>query len=276
MKAIIDGDMILYASASNNVVQVVHNDEVICCQADPKDGFIQYMQRTERIADDLNLNPEVDLMHCFTEKGMFRRDLAPTYKANRKAPKPMGYYAIKDKCTELPWAFMHEQVEADDLIGIFTTQFTELNEQCVIVSGDKDLLQIPGWHYWPEPFWGAKTKEGLRAFFKDFGMEEHSPYSFTIPPAAAERFFWAQVLAGDSTDGIEGVPGTGMVTATREVSKWKLEEPMECWEKVVRLYAKKGKTESDATTQARLVRILRNHEYNLTTSELNLWTPPKK
>ena len=140
MKAIVDGDMILYASASNNVVQVVHNDEVICCQADPKDGFIQYMQRAERIAEDLNLNPEVDLMHCFTEKGMFRRDLAPSYKANRKTPKPMGYYAIKDKCTELPWAFMHEQVEADDLIGIFTTQFTELNEQCVIVSGDKDFI----------------------------------------------------------------------------------------------------------------------------------------
>lgn len=276
MKVIIDGDMLLYAAASNNVVQVVENDEVICCQADPKDGFIKYLQRVDEIAEQLKVDTEADIIHCFTEKGMFRRDLEPSYKANRKQPKPMGFYAIKDKCFEMPWAFMHEQIEADDLIGIFTTQFQELDEHSIIVSGDKDLLQIPGHHFWPEPFWGAKAKEGLRDFLREFGMEEHDPYNFTIPPACAERFFWAQVLAGDSTDGIAGVPGTGMVTATREVSKWRIENPVECWERVVRLYAKKGKSESDATTTARLVRILRTNEYNMTTSHLKLWTPPKK
>ena len=127
MKVIIDGDMLLYAAASNNVVQVVENDEVICCQADPKDGFIKYLQRVDEIAEQLKVDTEADIIHCFTEKGMFRRDLEPSYKANRKQPKPMGFYAIKDKCFEMPWAFMHEQIEADDLIGIFTTQFQELD-----------------------------------------------------------------------------------------------------------------------------------------------------
>ena len=54
---------------------------------------------------------------------------------------------------------------------------------------------------------------------------------FSIPPACAERFFWCQVLAGDSTDGIEEFR-TGMVTAAREVSKWDIEKPLECWEKL--------------------------------------------
>ena len=276
MKAVVDGDMLLYAAASSNVVQVVRHDEMIVCQSDPVDGFIKYQQKIDYISSQLDVDPEIDIMHCFTEKGMFRRELWPAYKANRTTPKPLGYSAIKDKCTAQPWAVMHQQVEADDLIGIFATGFQELNDPAVIVSGDKDLLQIPGLHYWPEPFWGAKSKEGLRTWFKEFGMEEHSPYQFTIPKAAAERFFWAQVLAGDSTDGIDGVPGTGMVTATREVAKWDISEPMGCWEKVIRIYAKKGKSEDHATTQARLVRILRNGDYNMTTSQLSLWTPPNK
>lgn len=275
MKAILDGDMLLFAAAASNVVEVVEHDEVICCQADVKDGFINYLQRVDDIAEALHLDPDIDIVHCFTEKGMFRRDLEPAYKANRTQPKPMGFYAIKERCTAMPWAFMHEQIEADDLIGIFTTQLHELYENTIVVSGDKDLLQIPGRHYWPE-FWGASTKEKLRGFLTEFGMEEHSGDQFSIPPACAERFFWCQVLAGDSTDGIEGVPGTGMVTAAREVSKWDIEKPLECWERVVELFAKKGKSEEQATTTARLVRILRTHDYNMTTSELTLWTPPTK
>ena len=275
MKAILDGDMYAYTAAAATVFTVVHNGEMICCQTDVGEAWINYHQRTEGVADALAIDAEEDLIHCFTKRGMFRRDLEPKYKANRTQPKPLGYSELKAKCVDLPWAVMHEQVEADDLIGIFATQLSNKGEDICIVSGDKDLLQIPGYHYWHEPFWHSKSKQPLREWFKSFGMEEHTPNLFTVSEEAAQRFFYCQILAGDSIDGISGCPGTGMVGATKEVGKWDITNPLECWERVVQLYAKKGLGESEAIKQARLVRILRENEYDLTNSTVELWTPPK-
>ena len=274
MKAILDGDMYVHVTAQQNVFTVVRHGEMICCQTDVGEAWINYNKRTDALADALDIDPEEDLIQCFTKKGMFRRDLEPNYKANRTAPKPMGYSELKSKCVELPWAVMHEQVEADDLIGIFSTQLASKNQDICIVSGDKDLLQIPGYHYWHEPFWHSKAKQPLREWFTSFGMEEFTPNLFRVSPEAAERFFYCQILAGDSTDGISGCPGTGMVGAKKEVGKWDITNPVECWQRVVQLYAKKGLSESEAIKQARLVRILRNNEYDLTNSTVNLWTPP--
>lgn len=275
MKAILDGDMYAYTTAAATVFTVVRHGEMICCQTDVGEAWINYHQRTDALADALDIDPEEDLIQCFTKRGMFRRDLEPNYKANRTAPKPMGYSELKAKCVDLPWAVMHEQVEADDLIGIFATQLSEKGEDVCIVSGDKDLLQIPGYHYWHEPFWKSKSKQPLREWLTSFGMREYTSNLFTVSEEAAERFFYCQILAGDSVDGISGCPGTGMVGACKEVGKWDITNPVECWERVIQLYAKKGLSESEAIKQARLVRILRNNEYDLTNSTVELWNPPQ-
>ena len=275
MKAMLDGDMYVHVTAQQNVFTVVRHGEMICCQTDVGEAWINYNKRTDALADALDIDPEEDLIQCFTKRGMFRRDLEPNYKANRTAPKPMGYSELKAKCVDLPWAVMHEQVEADDLIGIFATQLSEKGEDVCIVSGDKDLLQIPGYHYWHEPFWKSKSKQPLREWLTSFGMREYTSNLFTVSEEAAERFFYCQILAGDSVDGISGCPGTGMVGACKEVAKWDITEPMECWERVIQLYAKKGLSESEAIKQARLVRILRNNEYDLTNSTVELWNPPQ-
>ena len=275
MKASIDGDMFAIQSAEAAIFTVNSHDEMIVCQTDVGEAWGHYHDRVDGVAEALDIDPETDVIHCFTKHGMFRRDLEPNYKANRTKPKPLGYSKLKAKCVDLPWAVMHEQVEADDLIGIFATQLSEQGEDVCIVSGDKDLLQIPGYHYWHEPFWHSKTKQPLREWLTSFGMEEFTPNLFKVSPEAAERFFYCQILAGDSVDGISGCPGTGMVGATKAVGKWDITNPMECWERVVQLYAKKGLSESEAIKQARLVRILRNNEYDLTNSTVKLWTPPK-
>ena len=276
MKVLLDGDMIAYKAAENAIFRLVTNDEVIVCQTDPKEAWINYNKQVEGIALALDVDPETDIWHCFTDRSMFRRELSPDYKANRKSPKPMGFSELKAKALELPWSFMHRAVEADDLIGIFATQLQAQREPVVICSGDKDLLQIPGYHYWPEPMWGSKSKQQLREWFNDQAMDELTPHLFNIPNHAAERFFWAQALAGDSVDGIAGVPGMGMVRATKEVGSWDVEDAMGCWEKTVQLFAKKGGSEDHAKTQARLVRILRNDEYDLHTSTVQVWNPPTK
>ena len=274
MKALIDGDMFAHQSAEAAVFTVNSHDEMIVCQTDVGEAWGNYHARVDGVAEALDIDPEIDVIHCFTKAGMFRRDLEPNYKANRTKPKPLGYSDLKAKCIELPWAVMHEQVEADDLIGIFSTQLSTNNESTCIVSGDKDLLQIPGWHYWTKPFWESKSKQPLREWFKGYGMEEPTPYLFHVPKEAAERFFYCQILAGDSTDGIPGLPGTGMVGAAKEVGTWDITNPMECWERTVQLFTKKRLDETEAIKQTRLVRILRDQEYDLQTSTVKLWTPP--
>ena len=65
-----------------------------------------------------------------------------------------------------------------------------------------------------------------------------------------------------------------MVGAAKTVGTWDIANPVECWERVVQLFTKKGLDETEAIKQARLVRILRDQEYDLTTSTVKLWTPP--
>ena len=95
MKAILDGDMLLFAAAASNVVEVVEHDEVICCQADVKDGFINYLQRVDDIAEALHLDANIDIVHCFTEKGMFRRDLNLPTKRTEHSPNQWAFMQSK-------------------------------------------------------------------------------------------------------------------------------------------------------------------------------------
>ena len=72
--------------------------------------------------------------------------------------------------------------EADDLVGILATAIPN----CLIVSNDKDLNQIPGNHYDPQ-----KNK------------------LFTVTVDEARKQKYMQWIHGDSVDGIPGIPGIG-------------------------------------------------------------------
>jgi hypothetical protein len=83
-------------------------------------------------------------------------------------------------------------IEADDALGIALTDNNRNNVDCVLVSIDKDLLQVPGLHY------NFVKKEFTRV----------SPYD-------GLRFFYKQCLIGDKADNIKGVEGIGEVKAER-------------------------------------------------------------
>ncbi|HUW45651.1 MAG TPA: hypothetical protein VMW50_07620, partial [Dehalococcoidia bacterium] len=53
-----------------------------------------------------------------------------------------------------------------------------------------------------------------------------------------------------------------------------LEKAEDPWEAILEAYIKAGQTEEDALRNTRLARILRPGEYNSTTKEPILWTPP--
>jgi DNA polymerase-1 len=86
-----------------------------------------------------------------------------------------------------------EYYEADDLMA--STQwnaYVEGNLDTVICTIDKDLNQIPGWHY------NISTQK-----------------LFFINPEEAETFLWMQVLMGDRVDNVQGIPFVGEAKARK-------------------------------------------------------------
>jgi 5'-3' exonuclease len=89
-----------------------------------------------------------------------------------------------------------DYLEADDIVGYLAYK-PEFGE-CIICSPDKDLKQIPGTLY-------------------DYKKGE----MMIITPEAAEDHFKMQMLCGDATDNIKGVPGLGPVKARAKLSEGK-------------------------------------------------------
>jgi len=124
----------------------------------------------------------------------FRYDIAKSkpYKHNRKGSmKPPIFYALRAYVQQAHNFRSVDGYEADDMVGIAKDYFESKGIEAVISSPDKDVLQqIPGKHY------NYQKAEFVETTEKD-----------------AMKFLWKQVLMGDSTDGIPGIPGLGPKTA---------------------------------------------------------------
>jgi DNA polymerase-1 len=251
MILLLDADMLLYKAMASAEVEVELSTDVWTRHVEMTVARERYWEQITLWVDQLGVSFN-DVWHCFTDKSAFRRDLSPTYKHNRKGkPKPIGYAAMRAEIMQEDKAFMFNQIEADDLLGIFATM--QMGDATIIVSGDKDLMQIPGKHLWID-------QEITEQSYED-----------------AERFTYEQILCGDATDGIPGCPSIGKVNARRIVDSFNINRPLDCWQEVVRTYETKGKIPDAsvyATQQAQLVRILRAGEYNFHTHTVKLWTPP--
>ena len=178
----------------------------------------------------------------FSDTKNFRKEIDPEYKGKRTKRKPVGYKRL------LQWAAKHYKVvrypmlEADDALGL---ECHLDPSDFVLVSPDKDMKQI-----------------SCRLFNGD---EE-----VMVTPEEADYWFWTQTITGDPVDGYKGVPGVGAVGAKKI-----LDNTPDPWQAILASYNKAGLTPDDALRNARLARILRPGEYNSTTKEPILWTPPE-
>jgi len=80
--------------------------------------------------------------------------------------------------------------EADDAMGCW--QWAHPDKSTVIVTIDKDLDMIPGYHYNP-------VKQKL----------------YYVKKPDADRKFFTQVITGDTVDDVPGLPGYGPVAARK-------------------------------------------------------------
>ncbi len=133
----------------------------------------------------------------------FRNDLYSEYKANREAPpedlRPQ-FSMIRDavRAFGLPCIEM-EGFEADDLIATYARQAEAKGAETVIISSDKDLMQLICDR---TVMYDTMKNKLIRT--------EEVVEKFGVPP---EMMIDLQALAGDSVDNIPGVPGIGPKTA---------------------------------------------------------------
>ena len=169
-------------------------------------GFTSMLLRVLR-----EMNPEYVAV-IFDAKGpTFRDEIYSDYKANRPA-MPQGlelqipYIKRIIEAYNIP-VIEKEGYEADDVIGTIATEVAKQGVDVIIVTGDKDMLQLVDEHI--RTLDTAKNRScGPREVVERYGV---APGEITDVMA----------LMGDSIDNIPGVPGIGEKTAVALISEYK-------------------------------------------------------
>lgn len=189
------------------------------------------------------------IIACLTGRENFRKRILASYKHTRVGKaKPQCYgYVIREMENRFDTRLV-PGLEGDDLLGILAT--TDKYTDAVVVSIDKDMRGVPGYHLNP--------------------LKEDKPVLVGL--AEADYWWLTQTLTGDTSDGYTGLPKCGPKGALKALGAVPYMASA-LWPKVVAAYRAAGLTEDDALIQARVARILRRSDYDKTTKEIRLWHP---
>ncbi|MFZ4855154.1 MAG: DNA polymerase I [Desulfuromonadaceae bacterium] len=163
-------------------------------------GFIQMLLKLLK-----DHNPKHVAVVFDAGRTTFRTEMYPEYKANRAAMpddlrQQMGPIREVVRAFNIP-ALELQGYEADDIIGALAGRFSAQGGNVVVVTGDKDLMQIV-----TDRVTLLDTMKGKESGIADV-IER-----FGVGP---ELVIDILGLAGDSSDNIPGVPGIGEKTATK-------------------------------------------------------------
>jgi DNA polymerase-1 len=222
----IDGDVLVYRSAfagQHALHSLVLDDGTIIKQSQKKRELLELAAlspatvsvRTESVVKDeatvkRSLTNTYKTIMKFTnaDKGIiylsgksnFRNEVATTvpYKGNRVSTKPVFYDYVKEEILKSYETVTSDFCEADDLLAIELTKEYEKAKQLktknkcnfICCTIDKDLLTVPGWHY-------NITSKTLK----------------WVNNKDASKFFYTQMLVGDTADNIKGIYGIGYKSA---------------------------------------------------------------
>jgi DNA polymerase I len=136
----------------------------------------------------------------------FRHAMDERYKANRPAPPPDLSQQMK-RCEEIVRAYnipiyQMPGMEADDLIASVARRAMDAGMKIIIVSSDKDLMQLVHDDDDRVLLWDTMRD-------KVFGAQEVKDKWGVLPSHLRDLL----ALVGDSSDNIPGVPGVGPKTA---------------------------------------------------------------
>ena len=157
-----------------------------------------------------DLNPSHVVVIFDAGRVTFRNDIYADYKANRSDPPEElvpQFPLVRDAAEAMSLPVLEMPgFEADDLIASFAKQAEQQNKPCLIVSSDKDLMQlVRGSVTMLDPM--KNRPIGAPEVIEKFGV---SP----------DKVVDVQSLAGDSTDNVPGVPGIGIKTAAELINQF--------------------------------------------------------
>jgi 5'-3' exonuclease len=166
--------------------------------AEKEEQWVALARADQMIQDILADTGATSYNVYLTGSGNFRRELAPSYKANRPDSRPTHWQAVREFLVTQHKAQICDGFEADDEMGV---QQDKETMSTVICSIDKDLLQIPGRHY-------------------NFVKKEHK----VVDLDQGLKHLYLQSLIGDRSDNIIGVAGIGPVKAEQALAELLPEE----------------------------------------------------
>ncbi|MBF6331385.1 5'-3' exonuclease [Nocardia transvalensis] len=160
----------------------------------------------------------------------FRVDLVPSYKAHRldgSADAEPGAEVVPDTLTPQVDMILQvleaagiatagaEGLEADDVIGTLATR--ERTDEVIVVSGDRDLLQLV-----------RDDPPPVRVFYVGRGLAKAELYGpaevsakYGVPQEnAGPAYADMATLRGDASDGLPGVPGIGDKSAAALITRF--------------------------------------------------------
>lgn len=151
-----------------------------------------------------------DEVKCFVKgEGNFRDEMYEGYKNRDKSNTAVSTLGesvpiVRALLVDAGEAEFAHGAEADDYLRIWAEELKKNGDNFVICSIDKDLKCIAGRHY------HLKHK-----------------HFFEVSEEEAMRFYYAQLMAGDPTDKIPGIPKIGMKTAEKMLAEAETEEEMQ-------------------------------------------------
>ena len=144
----------------------------------------------------------------------FRRELYPAYKSHRPEPPAdlVPQFPLM-RATVRAFGMVpveQDRYEADDLIATYARQACDRGADVLIVSADKDLMQLI------EPRVAMYDPASGDREERRIGPAEVFDY-FGVGP---DKVVDVQALAGDSTDNVPGAPGIGVKTAAQLIGEY--------------------------------------------------------
>jgi DNA polymerase-1 len=205
---IVDGDPLCYLACAprykqGSAIQLDENGNKIPLEFTKEEDTKYFMQswknlekKVEELKEKLFCNTLLMAVQDDTKKiKNYRKMMYPEYKMNRhKDPSKQNLFVpkLRKLLVKGGYAIVAEGREADDYVRTWALEARAAKEDYVVVSLDKDLQCIPG------KFYNVKTEELIE-----------------ISEWDALKNYYRQLLMGDSSDNIPGLPGIGPKTADK-------------------------------------------------------------
>lgn len=224
---LIDGDLVCYPCAASAKGLPREIAEVRC------DELIRrIIMETNAVSYKLYIGGEDN----------FRYNIWSEYKAHRKTmEKPEWLDACREHVMRYWNATIVNGMETDDKLGI---ELTSTGVEAILASFDKDMLQIPGWHY-------------------NWKKQEHR----FVSPYDGLRTFYKQLIAGDGADNIPSYDGKFRNTVPKFIER--LQQPLDEMTEELDMYNYVTSIWEDGDTLNRNASLL-----YILKEEGNMWQPP--